>query len=164
VTRFAGGPAESPGFVLWHLTLLWQRRIATVLAPMDLTHAQFVLLACTWWLCETGEQPNQRQVAQQAGTDAAMTSQVLRTLERKGLVERAVDPHDSRARRLRPTAAGLSLARDAVVAVEAVDAEVFGDGAGDLVAALHRIDRDLHPAEPDAGSAVEKDEQRQKEK
>jgi len=150
VTRFAGGPAESPGFLLWHMTLLWQRRIAAVLAPVDLTHAQFVLLACAWWLGEQGGEPNQRQVAKQAGTDAAMTSQVLRTLERKGLLERTVDPLDTRAKRLRLTEAGRSVARFAVTAVEAVDAEVFGSGAEDLLAALRRINLDLHldPADP----------------
>src|SRR5919108_651921 len=65
--------------------------------PIDLTHVQFVLLACTWWLNEQGERPNQVAVAAQAGTDIKMTSQVLRNLERKGLVEREVDTVDTRA-------------------------------------------------------------------
>jgi hypothetical protein len=41
-------PNESPGFLLWHARLRWQRDIAQALAPLDLTHVQFVLLACTW--------------------------------------------------------------------------------------------------------------------
>jgi DNA-binding MarR family transcriptional regulator len=52
------------------------------LAPLDLTHVQFVLLACTWWLNEQGERPSQIALAAQAGTDIKMTSQVLRSLER----------------------------------------------------------------------------------
>ena len=43
-------PQNSPGFLLWHVTLRWQRDIAAALAPLDLTHVQFVLLASTWWL------------------------------------------------------------------------------------------------------------------
>ena len=43
-------PNDSPGFLLWHVTLRWQRDIATALAPLGLTHVQFVLLATTWWL------------------------------------------------------------------------------------------------------------------
>ena len=43
-------PEDSPGFLLWHVTLRWQRDIAAALAPLDLTHVQFVLLATTWWL------------------------------------------------------------------------------------------------------------------
>ncbi|WP_244312125.1 hypothetical protein [Streptomyces griseofuscus] len=35
-------PGDSPGFLLWHATLRWQRDIATALAPLDLTHVQFV--------------------------------------------------------------------------------------------------------------------------
>jgi DNA-binding MarR family transcriptional regulator len=118
-------PAESPGFLLWHATLRWQRGIATALAPLGLTHVQFVLLACTWWLNGQGEHPSQQALARQAGTDVKMTSQVLRTLEAKGLVEREVDPADSRARRLRVTAAGAELAPRAIGAVEQVDAEFF---------------------------------------
>jgi DNA-binding MarR family transcriptional regulator len=118
-------PARSPGFQLWHATLRWQRAVAAALAPLGLTHVQFVLLACTWWLNEHGEEPNQLRLAQQAGTDVKMTSQVVRSLERKGLLERTVDPADTRARRLHVTAPGAELAPRAIAAVERVDAEFF---------------------------------------
>lgn len=118
-------PGDSPGFLLWHATLRWQRAIATVLAPLDLTHVQFVLLACAWWLNTHGEYPNQLALARQAGTDVKMTSQVLRTLESKGLIEREVDPADTRARRLRVTSSGAELAPRAIVAVEEADAQFF---------------------------------------
>lgn len=137
-TRFAG-PEESPGFLLWHTTLFWQRRITAALAPFDLTHVQFVLLACTWWLCEHGEPPNQQAIARQAGTDVMMTSQVLRTLERKKLVERHVDEFDTRSKRLTLTQAGFTVAQRAVKAVEDVDAAVFGAAGADLVSVLRRI-------------------------
>ncbi|MFE3767467.1 MarR family winged helix-turn-helix transcriptional regulator [Streptomyces sp. NPDC059104] len=118
-------PADSPGFLLWHATLRWQRDIAAALAPIGLTHVQFVLLACAWWLNGQGEHPNQLTLARQAGTDVKMTSQVLRALEQKGLVEREVDPADTRAKRLRVTEAGAELAPRAIAAVEAADAEFF---------------------------------------
>ena len=118
-------PNDSPGFLLWHATLRWQRGIAEALAPLDLTHVQFVLLACTWWLNENGDAPNQVEVAAQAGSDVKMTSQVLRTLERKGLVEREVDAADTRSRRVRVTQRGAALAPRAIAVVEAVDARFF---------------------------------------
>jgi DNA-binding MarR family transcriptional regulator len=120
-------PNDSPGFLLWHATLRWQRGIAQALAPLDLTHVQFVLLACTWWLNEQGERPTQIALAGQAGTDIKMTSQVLRSLERKGLVERAVDDADTRARRLRVTRRGARLAPRAIAIVEEVDSRFFAD-------------------------------------
>ena len=81
-------PEDSPGFLLWHVTLRWQRKIAAALAPLGLTHVQFVLLAASWWLNSRGEEPNQLSVARQAGTDVKMTSEVLRKLEAKGLIVR----------------------------------------------------------------------------
>ena len=120
------GPGNSPGFLLWHATLRWQRGIAAALVPLDLTHVQFVLLACTWWLNDQGEHPNQLALARFAGTDVKMVSQVLRSLEQKGLIEREVDPADTRAKRLRITSKGAELAPRAVAEVERVDAEFFG--------------------------------------
>jgi len=120
-------PGESPGFLLWHATLRWQRAIADALAPLDLTHVQFVLLACAWWLNQEGERPSQVALATFAGTDVKMTSQVVRSLERKGLVERKADPTDSRALRLHVTPRGKRLAPRAIDTVESVD-EAFFDG------------------------------------
>jgi DNA-binding MarR family transcriptional regulator len=118
-------PDESPGFLLWHVTLRWQRDIATALAPLDLTHVQFVLLATTWWLNSQGEDPNQLSVAQHAGTDVKMTSEVLRKLEAKSLIRREIDPADTRAKKLRVTDRGAEIAEQAVAAVEKADAAFF---------------------------------------
>jgi DNA-binding MarR family transcriptional regulator len=118
-------PGRSPGFLLWHATLRWQRRIVAALAPLELTHVQFVLLASTWWLNEHGEEPSQIALSAHAGTDVKMTSQVLRELERKGLVEREIDPDDSRARRLTVTRQGARLAPRAIAVVEQADEQFF---------------------------------------
>ena len=135
-------PADSPGFLLWHATLRWQRSITSALAPLDLTHVQFVLLACTWWLNTHGEHPNQLTLAHEAGTDVKMTSQVLRTLEQKGLIERHVDPDDTRAKRLRVSTRGAELAPRAIATVEREDAEFFKPALGsDTLALLRRLAR-----------------------
>jgi DNA-binding MarR family transcriptional regulator len=149
VTRFADGPAASPGFLLWHVTLAWQRALGAALAPLKLTHVQFVLLACTWWLSEHGEVPNQLTLARQAGTDIKMTSQVVRKLEVKGLLDRDVDPADTRARRLRPTPAGVRVAQRAIAAVEDADERFFGLEAEAITPILQRIVTTIsQPAEP----------------
>ncbi|MEU3829082.1 MarR family winged helix-turn-helix transcriptional regulator [Streptomyces sp. SID161] len=133
-------PGDSPGFLLWHATLRWQREIAAALGPLDLTHVQFVLLACTWWLNTHGTHPNQLALARQAGTDVKMTSQVVRALEAKGLIEREVDPADTRAKRLRVTDVGAELAPRAIAAVEDVDARFFRQvGHDDAVTLLSRL-------------------------
>jgi DNA-binding MarR family transcriptional regulator len=141
VTRFAGGPAESPGFLLWHVTLRWQRAIAAALAPLDLTHVQFVLLACTYWLTAQGHTPNQLSVATQAGTDVKMTSQVLRRLEDRGLVQRRTDQRDTRAKTLSMTRRGTSLAIKAIKIVEEADAQFFDSCPPTFAKALRQLDR-----------------------
>jgi DNA-binding MarR family transcriptional regulator len=137
------GPGESPGFLLWRITLRWQRVMVAALRPLGLTHVQFVLLASTWWLTTVaGERPTQRRLAEHAGTDPMMTSQVVRALEVHGLVTRAVDPADSRARLLGVTPRGAALAQAAIAVVEAADAEFFapaGDRAS-LLDTLRRLD------------------------
>jgi DNA-binding MarR family transcriptional regulator len=128
-------PSESPGFLLWHATLRWQRDIAQALAPLDLTHVQFVLLACTWWLTERGDRPSQSELAAFAGTDVKMTSQVVRSLERKGLIKRS----DTRVRRLGATPQGARLAPRAIDVVQEVDTAFF-DGVP-RANALHFLGR-----------------------
>jgi DNA-binding MarR family transcriptional regulator len=119
-------PGASPGFLLWHATLRWQRALADALAPLDLTHVQFVLLACAWWLNHQGDHPSQVELAGFAGTDVKMTSQVVRSLERKGLIERRTDASDARAFRIHVTPRGSRLAPRAIDGVESVDASFFG--------------------------------------
>jgi DNA-binding MarR family transcriptional regulator len=100
---------------------------------------QFVLLASLWWLEEHGGPPTQARLAAHAGTDAMMTSQVLRRLEARGLLDRHPDPGDARARRLRPTETGSALTARALADVEAADEDYFaplGDGRAAFLAAL----------------------------
>jgi DNA-binding MarR family transcriptional regulator len=102
---------------------------------------QFVLLASLWWLADhSDEPPTQRQLAEQAGTDPMMTSQVVRKLEARGLVTRALDERDTRARRLRLTDEGGRVLAGALADVEAVDATVFGAvGAADRAALVRAL-------------------------
>lgn len=148
MTRFAEGPADSPGFLLWQVTLRWQRAVAAALTPLGLTHVQFVLLACTWWLNEQGQTPNQLTVAAQAATDVKMTSQVLRKLEAKGLVTRRADVHDTRAKTLAVTARGAALAERAITVVEQTDAEFFGAASPDLTKVLRMLSLPGHGQHP----------------
>jgi DNA-binding MarR family transcriptional regulator len=63
----------------------------------------------------------------------------VRKLEARGLIERAVDPADTRARRLSVTRAGARLARRAIVVVEEVDARFFDGEAAAMTPVLQRL-------------------------
>jgi len=140
---------QSPGLLLWQVTNRWQAAIRATLAPLELTHVQFVLLASLTYLGADRIGPNpkpvpvtQRALADHAATDPMMTSQVLRALEAKGLVERRDHPDDRRAKALVATRAGAELANRAVTVVERADAEFFaplGAQEREFTAALSRL-------------------------
>ncbi len=135
--------ASSPGLLLWRVTNSWQRTIRAALAPFDLTHVQFVLLASLTWM-DPGTPVTQQDLARHAGTDPMMTSQVVRALEGKGLITRTPHPSDRRAWTLEPTHDGAMLASQANTAVEAADAAYFaalGTGATGFLAHLNTLDR-----------------------
>jgi DNA-binding MarR family transcriptional regulator len=125
---------ESPGLLLWQVTNRWQAAQRAALKPFDITHVQFVLLAALTYLQASGP-VTQKALADMAATDPMMTSQVLRTLESRGLVHRPAHPTDRRARAVAVTEAGRDLANRAVAAVEACDATFFA-GLGDNLAAF----------------------------
>ncbi|WIM98542.1 MarR family transcriptional regulator [Actinoplanes oblitus] len=120
---------DSPGLLLWQVTNRWQAAQRAALKPFDITHVQFVLLATLTYLQASGP-VTQKALAGMAATDPMMTSQVLRTLESRGLVHRPPHPTDRRARAVAVTEAGRDLANRAVIAVEACDAAFFA-GLGD---------------------------------
>jgi DNA-binding MarR family transcriptional regulator len=117
-------PEDSTGLMLWQVTNAWQAAQRAALKPFGLTHVQFVLLACLTWVDAAGPL-TQNELASHARTDPMMTSQVLRTLEARGLVERRPHPTDSRARAVSVTAEGADLASRANVAVEETDRRFF---------------------------------------
>ncbi len=116
---------NSPGYLLWLMANKWQAQQRLALKPFDLTHVQFVLMACLVY-APGNESLTQIQLAERAQTDPMMTSQVLRKLEAKGLVRRMSNIQDKRAVKLEVTAKGIELVDRAIVAVEAVDREFFG--------------------------------------
>jgi DNA-binding MarR family transcriptional regulator len=151
VTDLIGDAGESPGFLLWRVTQRWQRSIVAALRPLDLTHAQFVLLMSTWYLSRgRGPGPSQREVADHADADVMMTSQVVRTLEKRGLVTRSADAADARVKRLQATPEGARLARRAQAVVEQADRAFFAE-VGDQPALLAQL-RALAAWPRDAGA------------
>ncbi len=116
---------DSPGFLLWQVSSMWQRQINAGLKQFDLTHAQFVLLASMTWLARDDKPLTQVDLASHAKMDVMMTSNVLRTLEEKGLILRKPHPTDTRAKSLAVTGKGRELAARAVQVVEKIDSSFF---------------------------------------
>jgi DNA-binding MarR family transcriptional regulator len=138
-TAFASAE-DSTGLLLWQVTNRWQAAQRAALKEFGLTHVQFVLLASLTWLAAEGP-VTQRQLADHAASDPMMTSQVLRALEQRGLVERLPHPSDHRARALTVTGSGRVLANHAVVAVEACDEAFFATLGADAAAFTRALAR-----------------------
>ena len=140
---------SSPGLALWRASSAWQKRIRTALAPHDLTHVQYVLLASLTWM-DRAEPVTQRDLARHAELDVMMTSQVLRTLEAKGHIRREPHPQDGRAVALQPTPRGIELANIATHDVESADTAYFAAltpaQRTSLLAGLQRLAS--HPQNP----------------
>ncbi|MFI5342890.1 MAG: MarR family winged helix-turn-helix transcriptional regulator [Chlamydiales bacterium] len=120
------GPEQSPGFLLWQVSTKWRREIETALATLNLTHPQFVLLASLGWLTRHQADVTQVELARHCSTDVNMTSQVLRSLEQKGYLERHRRQGDERSKFPRLTEKGAKLVEQAIPLVEKVDDHFFG--------------------------------------
>ncbi|MGA9637859.1 MarR family winged helix-turn-helix transcriptional regulator [Flavobacterium sp.] len=118
-------PNDSPGYLLGQLTMLWQRKLKTVLDPLDLTQTQFVLLAALGWLSKKNNTVTQVDIANQSNADRMMVSKVLRTLEKKNFISRQEHQTDTRAKVIKLTNAGANVLQTALTVVENADKDFF---------------------------------------
>lgn len=117
-------PEESPGFLLWHISLSWRNLIEDALKPLNLTHPQFVVLATTAWLTRNDGHINQIDVSKAAGLDPNTTSQILRGLEKKNFIKR-VRSLNERSKNPLLTSLGYGILNKALPAVEKADLKFF---------------------------------------
>ncbi|MHA6627679.1 MarR family winged helix-turn-helix transcriptional regulator [Pseudonocardia sichuanensis] len=109
-----GPPGAATGAVVWLLATRWRSAVDRALAPLGLTHAQYVLLAALHGLEQAGRQPTQRELAGETGLEPLYVSKLARALEAHDLVTRRRDPDDTRAVRLTLTDQGRASVRPAM--------------------------------------------------
>ncbi len=109
--------SPTPGYLIWRLSTRWRVAVDRALAPLGLTHAQYVVLGSLSAILSTGHQPTQRELAGHTGLEPLYVSKLARTLDAAGIVARAGDPADSRAVRLSLTPRGRAVVDEAVAVV-----------------------------------------------
>lgn len=119
-------PEDSPGFLLWQTTIIWQRLIKKKLEVYDISHAQFVIMAILLWVEEKQERPSQTIIVNLSKLDKMTVSKSLKKLVSLGFVNRAEHTMDSRAKGVSITKKGKSLVQKLVPIIENIDAEFFG--------------------------------------
>ncbi|MFC4592103.1 MarR family winged helix-turn-helix transcriptional regulator [Sphaerisporangium corydalis] len=143
------------GALLWLVTTKWRAAVDRAVAPLGLTHAQYVVLASLYGLSRQGTRPSQRELADFAGLEAIYVSKLARALEKTGLLVRAEHPADPRAVRLTLTDHGTAVAQRAVVIVHALQEEVtapIGGTASPRARELVRTLRTLLGTPPAGGT------------
>jgi len=117
-------PEQSPGYLLWRVSIRWRNVIEKTLRQYDLTHPQFVVLASLAWLTKDGKKVSQIDVGRVAGLDSNTTSQIFRGLEKKDMIERTQSV-DERSKNPILTLLGSKTLAKAMPAVEKSDNAFF---------------------------------------
>jgi DNA-binding MarR family transcriptional regulator len=112
---------ENAGFLMWQVSMLWQRKLKNGLDTIGITHAQFLLLASLSYLSSKQNIVSQQDLAKHVRIDKMMTSKILRTLQKKGLLSRKKNKMDTRARTLDLSETGEELLKAAGKIVDKVD-------------------------------------------
>lgn len=119
--------ADSPGFLIWQVHNLWQKKIRAMLKPLGITHVQYILLAGMVTLRLEEKMITQTRLAKLTNTDPMMTSVVLRKLEERGYLSREPHPDDPRAIQIDLTNKGIILVQRALALVEDFETSFFCD-------------------------------------
>ncbi|MER6563370.1 MarR family transcriptional regulator [Streptomyces sp. NPDC001027] len=113
-----GSEGATPGYLVWRLSTKWRVAVDRALAPLELTHAQYSLVASLYGMQRAGERPSQRRLADHTGLEALYVSKLARALESAGLIERVRDPRDPRAVQLSLTGRGRDVTLRAITVVQ----------------------------------------------
>ena len=136
-------PEQSPGFLLWQVSVIWQRRIRLLLDQHGLSHAQFVLLAILLWCEEQTISPIQSYLVKQSKLDKMTVSAGLNKLCHSKLIVRETDAVDTRAKVAKLTSTGRILIKRLIPQIEQIDRDFFAKlGQTEqqkIVSALHQL-------------------------
>jgi DNA-binding MarR family transcriptional regulator len=128
------------GFTLLKAAQVWRTEASEVLREHGLTVPQFLVVMALYRQARHGWDPlTQSEVALRLGMDANTTSQVVRNLERRGLLTRSPHPDDARARALALTPQGVDRGRDASASARALNDVFFSVVAPEQLQALGDI-------------------------
>src|ERR1700712_719876 len=125
------------GYALMHAAQTWRTEATAVLKPHGLTVPQFLVVMALYRQARHDWAPlTQVELGVGQGIDANTTSQIVRGLERRGIVTRTKHPGDARARAIALTPEGIERAIAASAAARAFNDLYFGSITPDQLAAL----------------------------
>jgi DNA-binding MarR family transcriptional regulator len=127
------------GYALLHAAQTWRTEATAVLAPHGLTVPQFLVVVALFRQARHDWAPlTQSEVAARLGMDANTTSQIVRGLESRGILQRTRHPDDARAWALALSETGAVLAREASADARRLNDTYFSVISADQLAAFGR--------------------------
>ena len=133
---------DSPDYHLWQVFSQWQKQKNKLISKFGLTSAQMTVLTSLYWLKQNNKDTIQAIVSDYANMDRMTTSQVLRTLHKKGLVIRLEHPVDTRAKTVELTKNGLNITIQALKMVDKNNLDYFsilGEAQETLIDLLKKL-------------------------
>jgi DNA-binding MarR family transcriptional regulator len=116
---------DSPGFLLWQTSMIWQRLIKNALDTHDISHSQFVIMASLMWFEMHNMDTTQVTIINWTKLDKMTVSKSVKKLVELGLVKRVEHRTDTRAKSVSLTKLGKELITKLIPIVEKIDAEFF---------------------------------------
>jgi len=130
---------ESPIFCMKQVIRNYEKKIHNMLVDFGLTFTQIQLLVALSVLKEEGKTVSQRDVVNLTHCDKNTVSAVLRTLEKKGYIERYTSSVDKREKNILITDEGLNLIKKAFNEAMIVDNQFFvGNDRDELIQLLKK--------------------------
>jgi DNA-binding MarR family transcriptional regulator len=115
--------SRSAGYIANHMARLFGAALAEALQPLQLAPAQFMTLLELW----REEGLTQKELVQRLDVEQATMASTLNRMERDRLIERWVDPQDSRAQRIYLTARAWTLEAPAIETARSINKAALGD-------------------------------------
>ena len=136
-------PEDSPGFFLWQITMIWQRKIKKVLEPYQISHAQFVIMAVLLWFNKHKYDTTQTGIINWTKLDKMTVSKSIKKLIAQGLLNQVEHVQDTRAKNVSLTEQGNILIHQLIPIVESIDTAFFGsipkDDSQSLIRMLNKL-------------------------
>ncbi|MDR2684115.1 MAG: MarR family transcriptional regulator [Prevotellaceae bacterium] len=117
---------DMTGFYLWQVSYLWIYGQKRVLQKYHhISQMDYVVLSSTYWLTLHGHEVSQVYLSYHTKIEPMGISQLLKSLEQRGLIERQSNKHDNRSKVVKVTQEGIDLLKNAIITIEALDERFF---------------------------------------
>lgn len=130
---------EGPSFTFAQAYFTWKRITDRALEAVGLTHTQYVFMGTLFELEKHQDKATQNDLARLTNSDVTMTSQILRTLQKRGLVLREQIEGDERAKYSSLSPAGKKLVKKAAEIMKTNEKEYFAPIESDMADFLRNL-------------------------